>query len=141
MDKVEQFYLHMIRYDLDSVEADTILAAEGVELTEETVSEALKAIQSWAIYVPGGPVYNWGAIYKKIESNYKGEWIPVGVMLPNENRKVVTLSRTGAQVQYLRHDQELAEWWWWGGSQPSAVNENYVTHWLTIPEQPKNFND
>ena len=62
------------------------------------------------------------------------KWIPVTERLPEEHKWVLCACRANI-VEVLRYDALMSEW------QPTEGNRVYmkgfVTHWMPLPEPPK----
>ena len=73
---------------------------------------------------------------KQIEDlEAKSKWIPVTERLPDKNRKWVLCLCVGGAMEVLNFDFTM---WNWDSQYPGrCYMEKYVTHWMPLPEPPK----
>ena len=65
--KKDGFYIGAAMYrDLDSVEVDLILEAEGLHVDTHSVDKCKEAINKNAHWLPGGPLYDWDEIKSRV---------------------------------------------------------------------------
>ena len=63
------------------------------------------------------------------------EWIPVTERLPEENNQWVLCLCVSGEMEVLRFDYTM---WNWDAQYPGrCYMENYVTHWMPLPQPPK----
>ena len=63
------------------------------------------------------------------------QWIPVTERLPDENNRWVLCLCVGGAMEVLKFDYTM---WNWDAQYPGRCYlENYVTHWMPLPEPPK----
>ena len=63
------------------------------------------------------------------------EWIPVTELLPDENNRWVLCLCVGGAMEVLKFDYAMRDW---DAQYPGrCYMENYVTHWMPLPEPPK----
>ena len=62
-------------------------------------------------------------------------WIPVTERLPDENNRWVLCLCVSGAMEVLKFDYTM---WNWDAQYPGrCYMENYVTHWMPLPEPPK----
>ena len=62
-------------------------------------------------------------------------WIPVTERLPDENNRWVLCLCVSGSMEVLKFDFTM---WNWDAQYPGrCYMENYVTHWMPMPEPPK----
>ena len=63
------------------------------------------------------------------------EWIPVTERLPDKNNRWVLCLCVSGAMEVLKFDYTM---WNWDAQYPGrCYMENYVTHWMPLPEPPK----
>ena len=63
------------------------------------------------------------------------EWIPVTERLPEKNDQWVLCLCVSGAIEVLKFDYTM---WNWDAQYPGrCYMENYVTHWMPLPELPK----
>ena len=63
------------------------------------------------------------------------EWISVAEMLPEKNNQWVLCLCVSGAIEILKFDYTM---WNWDAQYPGrCYMENYVTHWMPLPELPK----
>ena len=67
--------------------------------------------------------------------NVPSKWIPVTERLPDENSRWVLCLCVGGAMEVLKFDYTM---WNWDAQYPGrCYMENYVTHWMPLPQPPK----
>ena len=62
-------------------------------------------------------------------------WIPVTERLPDENNRWVLCLCVSGAIEVLKFDYTM---WNWDAQYPGrCYMENYVTHWMPLPEPPR----
>ena len=70
---------------------------------------------------------NWAAIAQ--------QWIPVSERLPEKNDQWVLCLCVSGAIEVLKFDYTM---WNWDAQYPGrCYMENYVTHWMPLPQLPK----
>ena len=70
---------------------------------------------------------NWAAIAQ--------QWIPASERLPEKNDQWVLCLCVSGAMEVLKFDYTM---WNWDAQYPGrCYMENYVTHWMPLPEPPK----
>lgn len=62
-------------------------------------------------------------------------WIPVEERLPDENNRWVLCLCVSGAMEVLKFDYTM--WNWYAQYPGRCYMENYVTHWMPLPEPPK----
>ena len=62
-------------------------------------------------------------------------WVPVAERLPDENNRWVLCLCVGGAMEVLKFDYAMRDWD--AQYQGRCYMENYVTHWMPLPEPPK----
>lgn len=70
---------------------------------------------------------------KKVESALR--WIPVTERLPEKNNQWVLCLCVGGAMEVLKFDYTM--WNWYSQYPGRCYMESYVTHWMPLPEPPK----
>lgn len=77
-------------------------------------------------------VIDAAAVYVFPEYN---KWIPVTERLPEKNNQWVLCLCVSGAIEVLKFDYTM---WNWDAQYPGrCYMENYVTHWMPLPEPPK----
>lgn len=70
-----------------------------------------------------------------MEALKRNRWIPCSERLPDENNRWVLCLCVSGAMEVLKFDYTM---WNWDAQYPGrCYMENYVTHWMPLPEPPK----
>ena len=70
-----------------------------------------------------------------MEALERTRWIPVSERLPEKNDQWVLCLCVSGAIEVLKFDYTM---WNWDAQYPGrCYMENYVTHWMPLPEPPK----
>lgn len=74
-----------------------------------------------------------------MEALKRTRWIPCSERLPDENNRWVLCLCVSGAMEVLKFDYTM---WNWDAQYPGrCYMENYVTHWMPLPEPPKEEDD
>lgn len=74
-----------------------------------------------------------------MEALERARWIPCSERMPEENNRWVLCLCVSGAMEVLKFDYTM---WNWDAQYPGrCYMENYVTHWMPLPEPPKEGGD
>ena len=103
-------------------------------LDPETTKEELVGIKGYAAMMK---VVDEACILAvaALREQEERRWIPVTERMPDENNRWVLCLCVSGAIEVLKFDYTM---WNWDAQNPGrCYMENYVTHWMPLPELPK----
>ena len=100
-----------------------------------TIDRAIEILdpEHWAIYDGVDEVNE--ACRMGMEALERTRWIPCSERLPEKNDQWVLCLCVSGAIEVLKFDYTM---WNWDAQYPGrCYMENYVTHWMPLPEPPK----
>lgn len=76
------------------------------------------------------------SIIEFVKREPDNEWIKCSERLPEEGKDVLFIQKTwGNNIEFKIGDFDSKMKWWQAGS--GVIKNEYVTHWMPLPEPPK----
>jgi hypothetical protein len=116
-----------------------------------TMSECMMFPNSWGeflddysfkdkeeVYTNGSMLIPTFRVEQMVEHYFGSKWIPVSERLPEKNKQWVLCLCIGGAMEVLKFDYAMRNW---DSQYPRrCYMESYVTHWMPLPNPPKEDN-